>query len=49
MTAGDWILLFITWEAWWLCIYILADMARFALAEIEPPARYIGDKQEEKK
>lgn len=48
MTAGDWILLFVAWEGWWLCIYILIDMARFALADMEP-ARYIGNKQEGKK
>ncbi len=48
MTTADWIFLFIVWEGFWLCAYILADMARFALAPIEP-TRYIGDKQEDKK
>ena len=48
MTTGDWILLFVVWEGGWLFAYILADMARFALAPMEP-ARYIGNKQEGKK
>lgn len=48
MTTGDWILLFVVWEGWWLYIYALYDMARFALSPIEP-TRYIGDKQEDKK
>lgn len=48
MTAWDWILLFVIWEGWWLYVYILADMARFALADPQP-ARYIGDKREGKK
>lgn len=48
MRIGDWILLFVVWEGFWLCAYILADMARYALTPPEP-ARYIGNKQEDKK
>lgn len=45
MTAWDWILLFVVWEGWWLYIYILVDMARFALADMEP-TQYIGNKRD---
>ena len=48
MTAADWIILFVAWEGWWLCVYIFADMARFALSDIEP-TRYIGNRKEVKK